>query len=132
MQLLCEALQLLCGMISQPRYHSILRSLLYSRCAPVGILCLISANILEIDDLSDTFEMLAMYVVTVLCGLFIHSAITLPVLFFLVTRRSPIKFVKGMMQALVTSFGTASRQVFYILRPIFIIFNLLKHIVCCR
>uniref|UniRef100_A0A914V1G1 Amino acid transporter n=1 Tax=Plectus sambesii TaxID=2011161 RepID=A0A914V1G1_9BILA len=77
-------------------------------CAPVGILCLICANILEIDDLSDTAEMLAMYVVTVLCGLFIHSVVTLPILFFLVTRRSPIKFVKGMMQALVTSFGTAS------------------------
>nr|AXS78271.1 sodium-dependent excitatory amino acid transporter glt-3 [Anisakis simplex] len=77
-------------------------------CYPIGILSLVCKNIVDIDNLSETAQALAMYVVTVMCGLMIHSLLTLPLLYFVVVRRSPFDFMTGMLQALATAFGTAS------------------------
>lgn len=72
-------------------------------------MCLITGKILEIDDLGDMARMLAMYVVTVLLGLIIHALISLPVLFFICTRKNPFTYMRGLLQAWVTALGTASR-----------------------
>ncbi|GMT22080.1 hypothetical protein PFISCL1PPCAC_29009 [Pristionchus fissidentatus] len=77
-------------------------------CYPVGILSLVVKNIVDIDNLSETAQVLAMYVITVICGLMIHSLLTLPLLYAVVTRKSPFSFITGMLQALATAFGTAS------------------------
>uniref|UniRef100_A0A0N5AFG3 Amino acid transporter n=1 Tax=Syphacia muris TaxID=451379 RepID=A0A0N5AFG3_9BILA len=77
-------------------------------CYPIGILSLVCKNIVKIDNLAQTAQALAMYVVTVLCGLMIHSLLTLPLIYCVVTRRSPFDFMTGMLQALATAFGTAS------------------------
>ncbi|KAF8371856.1 glt-6 [Pristionchus pacificus] len=76
--------------------------------APLGIFCLISGNLLELDDLGDTAQMLFLYVVTITLGFLIHAIIVTPLLYFLCTRKNPLVIVKGMLQALVTAFGTAS------------------------
>jgi Na+/H+-dicarboxylate symporter len=76
--------------------------------APLGIVCLIAGNLLELDDLSDAVTVLVMYVVTILSGMAVHTIFTMPLLFFFFTRRNPLIVVKGMTQALVTGFGTAS------------------------
>ena len=49
------------------------------------------------------------YFLTVLVGLFIHGSIVLPLLFFLMTRNNPYKFMYGISQAMATAFGTSSR-----------------------
>lgn len=49
-----------------------------------------------------------MYLVTVITGMFIHMIITLPAIYFLLTRKNPLKIYQGIAQALVTAFGTAS------------------------
>lgn len=72
-------------------------------------MCLIAGKILEIEDLADMARMLAMYVVTVLSGLCIHALISLPLLFFLCTRKNPYAYMRGLLQAWVTALGTASR-----------------------
>ncbi|WKY04238.1 hypothetical protein Q1695_005313 [Nippostrongylus brasiliensis] len=77
-------------------------------CYPIGILSLVCKNIVDIDNLTETAQALAMYVVTVICGLMIHSLLTLPLLYFMVTRKSPFAYMTGMLQALATAFGTAS------------------------
>ncbi|GMS91610.1 hypothetical protein PENTCL1PPCAC_13785 [Pristionchus entomophagus] len=77
-------------------------------CYPIGILSLVIKNIVDIDNLTETAQALAMYVVTVICGLMIHSLLTLPFLYAVVTRKSPFSFITGMLQALATAFGTAS------------------------
>jgi solute carrier family 1 (high affinity glutamate transporter) protein 2 len=45
---------------------------------------------------------------TVLFGLAIHALITLPVLFFLLTKKNPYTFMRGLLQAWITALGTAS------------------------
>uniref|UniRef100_A0AC34QTV8 Amino acid transporter n=1 Tax=Panagrolaimus sp. JU765 TaxID=591449 RepID=A0AC34QTV8_9BILA len=77
-------------------------------CYPIGILSLVCKNIVDIDNLTETAQALAMYVVTVICGLMIHSLLTLPLLYYIFTRNSPFNFMTGMLQALATAFGTAS------------------------
>ncbi|KAL7076104.1 hypothetical protein ACQ4LE_004774 [Meloidogyne hapla] len=75
---------------------------------PLGIVSLIAGNLLELTDLSDTAATLLLYVFTVLSALFIHTFLTMPLIYFLFTRKNPLKVAKGMLQALVTAFGTAS------------------------
>uniref|UniRef100_A0A1I8BLW3 Amino acid transporter n=1 Tax=Meloidogyne hapla TaxID=6305 RepID=A0A1I8BLW3_MELHA len=71
-------------------------------CYPIGILSLVCKNIVDIDDLTATAQ------VTVICGLMIHSLLTLPLLYYIITRHSPFDFMTGMLQAIATAFGTAS------------------------
>ena len=80
-------------------------AMLYS---PIGIFFLIVAKMLEMDSLNDFAGSLGLYMVTVLAGLFVHGFIVLPTLLFLITRINSFKFIRGMSQALVTAFGTAS------------------------
>ncbi|CAF1684476.1 unnamed protein product [Adineta ricciae] len=80
-------------------------AMLYS---PIGIFFLIVAKMLEMDTLQDFVGSLGLYMVTVLAGLFIHGFIVLPLLLFIVTRMNVFRYIRGMSQALVTAFGTAS------------------------
>jgi Na+/H+-dicarboxylate symporter len=72
-------------------------------------MCLIAGKLMEIDDLESTAAMLGMYMVTVIVGLLIHAIITLPLIYFAITKKNPGTFFKGMLQAWVTALGTASR-----------------------
>uniref|UniRef100_A0A8R1I2J8 Amino acid transporter n=1 Tax=Caenorhabditis japonica TaxID=281687 RepID=A0A8R1I2J8_CAEJA len=76
--------------------------------APLGITCLICGNLLELDDLSDIATVLALYVFTVCAGLVLHTIITVPLMYFFITRENPLPIFRGMIQAVVTAFGTAS------------------------
>lgn len=76
--------------------------------SPFGIMCLIAGKIMSINNLAATAQMLGLYMVTVILGLLIHAVITLPAIFWLLTRKNPAVFFRGMMQALVTALGTAS------------------------
>lgn len=76
--------------------------------SPFGILCLIAGKIMEIADLAKTAQQLGLYMVTVIAGLAVHALITLPLLYFLFTRRNPLTFIRGLLQAWVTALGTAS------------------------
>ena len=83
--------------------------LVHSRYSPFGIMCLITGKILEIQDLAKTAEQLGLYMLTVILGLFIHCCGTLFLGYFIVTRKNPLVFFKGILQAWVTALGTASR-----------------------
>ncbi|XP_017765707.1 PREDICTED: excitatory amino acid transporter-like isoform X2 [Eufriesea mexicana] len=76
--------------------------------APIGIMCLIAGKIMSINNLGATAQTLGLYVVTVILGLSIHGILTLPTMYWLLTRQNPGTFFRGMMQAWVTALGTAS------------------------
>lgn len=76
--------------------------------SPFGIMCLIAGKIMELPDLVVTAQQLGMYMVTVITGLVIHTFCTLCVLYFVLTRKNPAVFFKGMLQAWITALGTAS------------------------
>ncbi|KAL2747955.1 excitatory amino acid transporter-like [Vespula maculifrons] len=79
--------------------------------APFGIMCLIAGKIMSIVNLAATAQMLGLFMITVLLGLSIHGIITLPTIFWLLTRNNPAVFFRGMMQAWITALGTASSAV---------------------
>ncbi|KAL6259073.1 hypothetical protein P5V15_008994 [Pogonomyrmex californicus] len=76
--------------------------------SPFGIMCLIAGKIMSITNLAATAQMLGLYMVTVVLGLMIHAIITLPLIYWFITRKNPAVFFRGMMQAWVTALGTAS------------------------
>ncbi|XP_066934070.1 excitatory amino acid transporter 3-like [Clytia hemisphaerica] len=76
--------------------------------SPIGIWSLISAKFASMNDIEGTFEKLALYMVTVIVGLIIHSFLVLPAIFAVVTRKNPFRFATGLIKALLTAFGTSS------------------------
>lgn len=79
------------------------------RTSPVGIASIIAGKLLEVDSFKDLVEGLGMYFLCVVLGLILHSFITLPLIYIIITRRNPLKLVKGALQALLIAFGTSSR-----------------------
>ena len=80
-----------------------------NRYSPVGILFLIATNIIKIENMADTARRLGYYMFTVIVGLVIHALCTIQLMYFFTTRKNPLKFLKGMLQAWLTAVGTASR-----------------------
>ncbi|XP_071551036.1 excitatory amino acid transporter-like isoform X2 [Panulirus ornatus] len=76
--------------------------------SPFGIMSLVIGQIMSIEDLRETAQMLGLYMLTVIAGLSVHAIITLPTIFFMVTRKNPTTFFKGMIQAWITALGTGS------------------------
>ncbi|HVS63234.1 MAG TPA: dicarboxylate/amino acid:cation symporter, partial [Thermoanaerobaculia bacterium] len=74
--------------------------------APVGIAALIARLIATTGP--QVFVNLAGYAATVALALAVHFLVTLPLLFWLVTRRNPYLVMRAMSPALLTAFSTAS------------------------
>jgi Na+/H+-dicarboxylate symporter len=85
--------------------------LLLMKLAPVGIFCLVAGRFGKatsegkfIDELART----GWYFSTVVGGLAIHALVTLPLIYWIFTRKNPYRFMVHMSQAILTAFSTAS------------------------
>ena len=76
--------------------------------SPIGIFFLTVSKLLEMDDILGVFAKLGLYFLTVVGGICFHGFVLLPSLFFVITRKNPIKFIGNMGQAIATAFGTGS------------------------
>ncbi|KAF7645106.1 hypothetical protein LDENG_00210070 [Lucifuga dentata] len=75
---------------------------------PFGIIFLVAGKILDMQDLSTLGKKLGWYGVTVLAGLFVHGLILLPFFYFLLTKKNPFTFIRGLLQAMVIALATSS------------------------
>jgi Na+/H+-dicarboxylate symporter len=73
---------------------------------PIGVFGLITKVVATTGF--ELFKAVGMYMITIVTGLLIHWVITLPVIFYLFTRISPIKHLKAMAPAFMTAFSTSS------------------------
>uniref|UniRef100_A0A670I7N4 Amino acid transporter n=1 Tax=Podarcis muralis TaxID=64176 RepID=A0A670I7N4_PODMU len=76
---------------------------------PFGIVFLIAGKILEMDDPSAIGKKLGFYAITVVCGLVVHGLFILPMTYFFITKKNPIVFIRGILQALLIALATSSR-----------------------
>lgn len=83
--------------------------ILFKRYFPFGIIFLVAARILDMSDPSTLGKKLGWYAVTVLTGLFVHGFILLPLFYFLLTRKNPFTYIRGLLQAMVIALATSSR-----------------------
>ena len=82
---------------------------LYFRFSPIGICSLIAAQIASMDNILKSFQLLGMYTLTVICELGIHLLVVFPLIYFIVMRANPFRFMARMSGAIFTMIGTASR-----------------------
>ncbi|XP_063970869.1 excitatory amino acid transporter 2-like [Lytechinus pictus] len=75
--------------------------------SPIGIMSLICAKILDMDNPAVVFSNLGLYMVTVLLGLVVHLA-CLMTIYFTITRKNPFTFFRGLLQAWLTALATSS------------------------
>ena len=79
--------------------------------APLGIFCLVTARFGKAQAEGKFIEELSQigwYFGTVVLGLAIHALVVLPLIYWLVRRENPYKYLGQMSQALLTAFSTAS------------------------
>jgi Na+/H+-dicarboxylate symporter len=70
---------------------------------------LICGKILELEDIQAVAARLGLYIVTVVAGLGVHALVSLPLTYFIITRKSPLTLCKAVFQAWITALATASR-----------------------
>ncbi|KAL2097201.1 hypothetical protein ACEWY4_006408 [Coilia grayii] len=75
---------------------------------PFGIIFLVAGKILDMHDPVHLAEKLGMYFVTVLVGLIVHGLVLLPLFFFILTKKNPFSYIRGLLQALVIALATSS------------------------
>jgi Na+/H+-dicarboxylate symporter len=73
--------------------------------APIGVASLIAANLAGSCDPSGLMSALGLFIFNILLGLSLQSGVLL-LLYWIMTKKNPVKFTKGFTEALVTAFGT--------------------------
>lgn len=76
---------------------------------PFGIVFLVAGKILEMSDPSAMGKKLGFYAITVVFGLVLHGLFILPAMYFFITKKSPIVYIRGILQALLIALATSSR-----------------------
>lgn len=78
---------------------------------PIGIFGIVAARIGNAGGFAGFVpEILALgkYCITVLLGLFLHGAVVLPLVLFLLGKKNPYRYMTGVASALLNAFSTAS------------------------
>ncbi|KHJ77658.1 neutral amino acid transporter B(0) domain protein, partial [Oesophagostomum dentatum] len=74
----------------------------------VGIPSMIAHKLLQVADFEGTFRMLGMFILCVILGLAIISFVTLPLVYLVIIKRNPFKFIKALSKALIHGIATSS------------------------
>lgn len=75
---------------------------------PIGIIFLVMPRIIKVEDVAEMLGSVGLYTITVLGGILIHGFIVLPLIYFILTKKTPFQHIAKMMPALMTALGTSS------------------------
>lgn len=75
---------------------------------PICIMSLLIGQVARIHDLSSIIGELSMYLITVTIALFVHGFLVVPLMYWIIVKRSPIEFLHHLLDVLVASFATSS------------------------
>jgi len=106
-----ERVSAITQMIGQANEAMMRFVMLLMKIAPPGIFCLVSSKFGTAQANGQFLEVIRStsgFILTVLRGLGFHALVTLPVIYFVFTRKNPYVFIKSMSRALLTAFSTAS------------------------
>jgi Na+/H+-dicarboxylate symporter len=76
--------------------------------SPLGISSVICAKILSVPNLGLVMSQLAMFIITVVFGIFLYQFTVLQLIYVVIVRKNPFRFWWGMFQSWMTAFATAS------------------------
>lgn len=76
--------------------------------SPLGISSVICAKILSVPNLGLVMSQLAMFIITVVFGIFLYQFTVLQMIYLVIVRKNPFRFWWGMFQSWMTAFATAS------------------------
>lgn len=76
--------------------------------APFGVFGIVAKVISDQDDLVNLMSKMGLYMATVILGLIVHFAVTLPLMVYFVGKSRPFKHMNNLSAALFTAFSTAS------------------------
>ncbi|XP_058815490.1 excitatory amino acid transporter 3 isoform X2 [Topomyia yanbarensis] len=76
--------------------------------SPLGVFFLVAAKLLEMASFVEVLGLLGWYFITVIVGLVVHGFGTIPLIFFVCTRKLAYPYIGKMSQVLATAFGTGS------------------------
>eukprot|EP00088_Acartia_fossae_P071890 TRINITY_DN9972_c0_g2_i2.p1 TRINITY_DN9972_c0_g2~~TRINITY_DN9972_c0_g2_i2.p1 ORF type:complete len:528 (+),score=122.29 TRINITY_DN9972_c0_g2_i2:78-1661(+) len=76
--------------------------------APIGVCFLIAGEILHMKSVLEELVKLGWYLFVVCLGISLQGGVILPLIYSIVTRSLPFRFIGNMGPALATAFGTAS------------------------
>ncbi len=79
------------------------------RYSPLGILSLIASAILNVEDIKAAMASVGYFIITSVTGCLIHQFVILPVMFLIILKASPFKYMLGMMDAILTGMAPPSR-----------------------
>ena len=75
---------------------------------PVGVFSLVWYQTLQVDAFSSTLSEMGLFVATILIVLFIHCWVLMPILFLVVTRRNPYRWMYNMREIVPIVIATSS------------------------
>nr|XP_044993453.1 neutral amino acid transporter A [Jaculus jaculus] len=75
---------------------------------PVGIMFLVGSKIVEMKDIVVLVTSLGKYILASMLGHVIHGGVVLPLVFFVLTRKNPFRFLLGLLTPFATAFATCS------------------------
>ena len=76
--------------------------------SPIGICSVITAKILDVDDLWTVMAQLTWFLITACGANFFYQFTALQAIFFLIVRKNPFKFWLNLFQAWMSAFATES------------------------
>jgi len=76
--------------------------------SPLGISSVICAKILSVSNLGLVMSQLAMFIFTVVFGIFLYQFTVLQLIYLMIVRKNPFRFWWNMFQSWMTAFATAS------------------------